>query len=183
MKRDKVITTLLIIIVLEVALILFMPVILSIIDRNDSIPSSSEQARAYNEEFLQYEGTRPGTQVRTLIQNIQLHNRANTDDPSKQIQITNEIYFEGENIDALTETATYNYPRIDYRKAYLVTFAYDPYSSYITLCGIVEHVRGSLKDSLVDSNENTNTLTENTNTEEGVNNIITNTENSINSTD
>ena len=101
---------------------------------------NSEQARSYNEEFLQYQGTKSGTQVRTLIQNIQGHNRANTDDFSLQIQITNDEYEATDTVAALTAAATYDdiINNINAGNTYTVSFAYDPNSGYITSCGIVQ---------------------------------------------
>ena len=55
-------------------------------DTLGSADLSGQQVDSYNREFLQYEGTRQGSQVRTLINNIKAHNR-NAEDPSQQIQI------------------------------------------------------------------------------------------------
>ena len=65
---------------------------------------------------------------------------------------------------------------------YVVTFAYDPTTGYITSCGIVEQGRG-LTNSLVNSNSTTtNTLTDTTNTAGGISNLITNAESFLNDT-
>lgn len=99
---------------------------------------SGQQVDSYNREFLQYEGTRQGSQVRTLINNIRSHNR-NAEDPSQQIQI-NEIEYDDSNssVEAPTENITLNNISILAAKTYNVTFAYDPNSGYVTAVGIVE---------------------------------------------
>ncbi len=101
---------------------------------------SGQQVDSYNSEFLQYSGTRQGSQVTTLVNNVKSHNRSNTDDPSQQIQLTNEDYGEdGGSLAAPTEAITsYSNPRILSAKTYKVTFAYDPNSGLITAVGIVE---------------------------------------------
>ena len=101
---------------------------------------SSQQVDSYNSEFLQYAGTRQGSQVKTLINSVKSHNRASTDDPSQQIQLTNEDYGDdGGSVDAPSEAITkYENPTILSAKTYKVTFAYDPNSRLITAIGIVE---------------------------------------------
>lgn len=105
---------------------------------NDS-DLNSQAVAVYNQEFLQYEGTRTGSQVRTLVNAIRTHNSTNANDPSRQIQITNENYGEGGTLTAPTtsigEVAT---PALVSERQYIVTFAYDPTTGYITACGIAE---------------------------------------------
>ena len=60
-------------------------------DTLGSADISGQQVDSYNREFIQYEGTRQGSQVRTLINNIKAHNR-NAGDPSQQIQIEETEY-------------------------------------------------------------------------------------------
>ena len=46
-----------------------------------------QKANAYNADFLQYEGTRSGTDAKALISAIKNHNRVNVDDPTQQISM------------------------------------------------------------------------------------------------
>ena len=43
--------------------------------------------QAYNSEFLNYEGTQSGTQVRALLDTVRSHNLAHTDDPSLNVTV------------------------------------------------------------------------------------------------
>lgn len=106
---------------------------------------NSQAVAVYNQEFLQYEGTRTGSQVRALINSIETHNTENANDPSKQIQITSENYgANGGTLAAPTTSIVQNeIPAVLSGKTYIVTFAYDPTTGYITACGIVESESGN----------------------------------------
>lgn len=94
---------------------------------------------AYNQQFLNYEGTRTGTQVRTLVNLVSSHNASNAQEPSKQIQITSEKYEQGQTLAApTTPIGEITPPALMSGKTYNVTFAYDPTTGYITACGITE---------------------------------------------
>ena len=47
--------------------------------------------QAYNSEFLNYEGTQSGTQVRALLDTVRSHNLAHTDDPSLNVTVMTSI--------------------------------------------------------------------------------------------
>lgn len=152
----------------------------------DNTDLSAQEILAYNSQFTQYEGTISGIQVNTLISTIRAHNNSNISDYNSQIQITNDEYDQDGNdtVNALTAPATYDdiVNNINTGSTYVVTFAYDPTTGYVTSCGIVEQGSG-LTNSLVNSNSTiTNTLTDTTNTAGGVSNLITNAENFLNST-
>lgn len=100
----------------------------------------NDQAVAtYNQQFLNYEGTRTGTQVRTLVNLVSSHNASNAQEPSKQIQITSENYVKGQTLAApTTPIGEITPPALMSGKTYNVTFAYDPTTGYITACGITE---------------------------------------------
>lgn len=152
----------------------------------DNTDLSAQEILAYNSQFTQYEGTISGIQVNTLISTIRAHNNSNISDYNSQIQITNDEYDQDGNdtVNALTAPATYDdiVNNINTGSTYVVTFAYDPTTGYITSCGIVEQGRG-LTNSLVNSNSTTtNTLTDTTNTAGGISNLITNAESFLNST-
>lgn len=109
---------------------------------------SNMQVTSYNQQFLQYEGTRTGAQVRTLVNVINTHN-ASTTNPSEQIQITTEDYGEGGTLPAPTTMLGSNQsPALVTGKNYKVTFAYDPTTGYITACGITEVTSESENNSL-----------------------------------
>lgn len=152
----------------------------------DNTDLSAQEILAYNSQFTQYEGTISGIQVNTLISTIRAHNNSNISDYNSQIQITNDEYDQDGNdtVNALTAPATYDdiVNNINTGSTYVVTFAYDPTTGYITSCGIVEQGRG-LTNSLVNSNSTTtNTLTDTTNTAGGISNLITNAESFLNDT-
>lgn len=109
---------------------------------------SNMQVTSYNQQFLQYEGTRTGAQVRTLVNVINTHNTSTTN-PSEQIQITTEDYGEGGTLPAPTTMLGSNQsPALVTGKNYKVTFAYDPTTGYITACGITEVASESENNSL-----------------------------------
>lgn len=116
---------------------------LYIYNMTSNITSSAnlnDQAVAtYNQQFLNYEGTRTGTQVRTLVNLVSSHNASNAQEPSKQIQITSEKYEQGQTLAApTTPIGEITPPALMSGKTYNVTFAYDPTTGYITACGITE---------------------------------------------
>ena len=106
---------------------------------------SSQQAAAYNLRFLQFEGVRTGSQVRTLLNEISSNNR-NASDAGQVIVVNSEDYTvtEGtktapsaeENKDEINDGVSSI--AILSGKQYKVTFAYDPNTGYITACGITE---------------------------------------------
>lgn len=100
---------------------------------------NDQAVAAYNQQFLNYEGTRTGTQVRTLVNLVSSHNASNAQEPSKQIQITSEKYEQGQTLAApTTPIGEITPPALMSGKTYNVTFAYDPTTGYITACGITE---------------------------------------------
>lgn len=100
---------------------------------------NDQAVAAYNQQFLNYEGTRTGTQVRTLVNLVSSHNASNAQEPSKQIQITSEKYEQGQTLAApTTQIGEITPPALMSGKTYNVTFAYDPTTGYITACGITE---------------------------------------------
>lgn len=100
---------------------------------------NDQAVAAYNQQFLNYEGTRTGTQVRTLVNLVSSHNASNAQEPSKQIQITSEKYEQGQILAApTTPIGEITPPALMSGKTYNVTFAYDPTTGYITACGITE---------------------------------------------
>ena len=100
---------------------------------------NDQAVAAYNQQFLNYEGTRTGTQVRTLVNLVSSHNVSNAQEPSKQIQITSEKYEQGQTLAApTTPIGEITPPALMSGKTYNVTFAYDPTTGYITACGITE---------------------------------------------
>ena len=107
-------------------------------DTLGSTDLTGQQVDSYNREFLQYEGVRQGSEVRTLVNNVKAHNR-NANDPSEQIQI-NDIVYDSTNstVEAPTADITLNDITILSAKTYDVTFAFDPNSGYVTAVGIKE---------------------------------------------
>lgn len=117
---------------------------------------NSQAVTVYNQQFLQYGGTITGSQVRTLVNTVRTHNSTNVDDPSKQIQITNENYGEGGTLAApTTAIGEVTTPAVVASNQYLVTFAYDPTTGYITACGIVEAESGNSSTNTIVNNSST----------------------------
>ncbi len=50
---------------------------------------SQQEITAYNSEFIKYEGTQNGSNVKALLQTVRTHNAVNKDDKSKQIVVNN----------------------------------------------------------------------------------------------
>ena len=48
---------------------------------------SQQEITAYNSEFIKYEGTQNGSNVKALLQTVRTHNAVNKDDKSKQIVV------------------------------------------------------------------------------------------------
>jgi len=48
---------------------------------------SQQEITAYNSEFIKYEGTQSGSNVKALLQTVRTHNIVNKDDTSKQIVV------------------------------------------------------------------------------------------------
>ncbi len=48
---------------------------------------SDQEIQAFNQKFLQYEGTKKGTQVQALCDLVKTHNLGKTDDISQQVMI------------------------------------------------------------------------------------------------
>ena len=95
---------------------------------------------AYNKEFELYEGTQSGTNARTLYNTIRSHNNANKDDTTLQVTLTigGSDYAEGTEIAAPTAAVTLPGNTLKAGKTYMVTFATDPNSGFITACNIRE---------------------------------------------
>ena len=49
---------------------------------------SQQEITAYNADFIKYEGTQSGSNVKALLQTIRTHNIVNKDDVSKSIKVT-----------------------------------------------------------------------------------------------
>lgn len=97
------------------------------------------KAQAYNQEFLNYEGTQTGSNTKALYNLIQSHNRSYTDDTSQQISIKKgEAGTDTEEADdayssewALSGTGDI----IRTSNTYKISFTYNK-SGYITHCYI-----------------------------------------------
>lgn len=95
---------------------------------------------AFNSQFLQYEGTKSGTQARALYSLIRAHNTGNTDDTSLQVVLT----IDGGDFEAGATKAAYDGDTtvvlpantLKAGRTYNITFATDPNSGYITACNI-----------------------------------------------
>lgn len=104
---------------------------------------TGQQVDSYNREFLQYEGTRQGSQVKTLLNNIKSHNR-NAEDASQVIIATGEEYESNAKVSAPSEENKEDVEdgisgiKILSAKTYNITFAYDPDTGYVTAVGIAE---------------------------------------------
>lgn len=102
-----------------------------------------QKVDSYNREFLQYEGTKQGSQVKTLLNNIKAHNR-NAEDASQVIIATEEEYESNAKVSAPSEESKEDVDdgisgiKILSAKTYNITFAYDPDSGYVTAVGITE---------------------------------------------
>ncbi len=98
-----------------------------------------QKAEAYNREFLNYAGTNvSGTRARSLYTAIAAHNRANSGDATLQIALTiGGTAFEDNATQAATEEAK-QLPSNTLKAGltYVVSFAYDPNSGFITACNI-----------------------------------------------
>lgn len=95
-----------------------------------------QKANAYNSEFLQYEGTRSGTDAKALIQAIKNHNRVNVDDTTQQIEIVTGSDAPGTVEDPLETAPTLT--GVDTVKSgftYKISFSYSK-GGYITKCYI-----------------------------------------------
>lgn len=96
-----------------------------------------QKANAYNGEFLQYEGTKSGTDVKALVSAIKNHNRVNTDDPTQQITIKEGEAGNTTEEPGETEADTSFGSNIKSGYTYKVTFTYSK-GGYITNCYIVQ---------------------------------------------
>ena len=98
-----------------------------------------QKANAYNADFLQYEGTRSGTDAKALVSEITNHNRVNTDDPTQQINIKSGTA-PAETEEPGTEAATNVFTGTNALKSgltYKITFSYSK-GGYITNCYITQ---------------------------------------------
>lgn len=97
-----------------------------------------QKANAYNSEFLQYEGTRSGTDTKALVKAIKNHNRVNVDDATQQISIKtggpapDTTAEPAATVDAVDVTGGDN---IKSGYTYKITFQYSK-GGYITICYI-----------------------------------------------
>lgn len=112
-------------------------------DTLDGAQLDGQKVDSYNREFLQYEGTKQGSQVKTLLNNIKVHNR-NAEDASQVIIATEEEYESNAKVSAPSEESKEDVDdgisgiKILSAKTYNITFAYDPDSGYVTAVGITE---------------------------------------------
>lgn len=112
-------------------------------DTLDGAQLDGQKVDSYNREFLQYEGTKQGSQVKTLLNNIKSHNRK-AEDASQVIIATEEEYESNAKVSAPSEESKEDVNdgisgiKILSAKTYNITFAYDPDSGYVTAVGITE---------------------------------------------
>ena len=112
-------------------------------DTLDGAQLDGQKVDSYNREFLQYEGTKQGSQVKTLLNNIKAHNR-NAEDARQVIIATEEEYESNAKVSAPSEESKEDVDdgisgiKILSAKTYNITFAYDPDSGYVTAVGITE---------------------------------------------
>ena len=97
-----------------------------------------QKANAYNGEFLQYEGTRSGTDVQALVNIIKNHNRVNVDDPTRQISV---IYGTApdtteEPVESLDDVEMPPSGAIKSGWTYKISFSYSK-GGYITNCYVI----------------------------------------------
>ena len=97
-----------------------------------------QKANAYNGEFLQYEGTRSGTDVKALVSAIKNHNRVNVDDPTRQISV---IYGTApdtteEPVESLDDVEMPPSGAIKSGWTYKISFSYSK-GGYITNCYVI----------------------------------------------
>ena len=98
------------------------------------------KVQAYNNQFLQYEGVRTGTDALALMAIIQNHNRTNVDDNTKQINIREGEAIAGEIEDPEDEIAENQFTgnkKLKSGLTYRITFSYSK-SGYITNCYIIQ---------------------------------------------
>ena len=96
--------------------------------------------QAYNSEFLNYEGTQSGTQVRELLDTVRSHNLAHTDDPSLNVTVMTSTAagVTAAPTAVVTATDVNNVKKtINAGKTYTVDFGYDANSGFIVAVGIV----------------------------------------------
>ena len=112
-------------------------------DTLDGAQLDGQKVDSYNREFLQYEGTKQGSQVKTLLNNIKSHNRK-AEDASQVIIATEEEYESNAKVSAPSQESKEDVDdgisgiKILSAKTYNITFAYDPDSGYVTAVGITE---------------------------------------------
>lgn len=112
-------------------------------DTLDGAQIDGQKVDSYNREFLQYEGTKQGSQVKTLLNNIKSHNRK-AEDASQVIIATEEEYESNAKVSAPSQESKEDVDdgisgiKILSAKTYNITFAYDPDSGYVTAVGITE---------------------------------------------
>ena len=93
------------------------------------------------QNFLNYEGTQSGTQVRALLDTVRSHNLAHTDDPSLNVTVMTSTAAGVTAAPTAVVTATdVNNVKKNYKmqeKTYTVDFGYDANSGFIVAVGIV----------------------------------------------
>ena len=104
-----------------------------------------QKANAYNGEFLQYEGTKSGTDVKALVSAIKNHNRVNTDDPTQQITIQEGEAGNDTEEPGTTAADTSFGNNIKSGYTYKVTFTYSK-GGYITNCYIIQSSDSAYRD-------------------------------------
>ena len=103
-----------------------------------------QKIQAYNSEFTSYEGTKSGTQVRSLLDVVRNHNLANTDDPSLNVTaMTGSAASVTTAPTALVTASAINDIKktVNAGKTYTVDFGYDANSGFIVAVGITEKTR------------------------------------------
>ncbi len=97
-----------------------------------------QKVEAYNSQFEQYEGTKSGSEARSLYNLIRTHNNGNIDDPTLQIALT----IDGGDLDQTKNNPASDTPitlpanTLKAGKTYNITFQVDPNSGFITKCNI-----------------------------------------------
>lgn len=102
---------------------------------------SSEEIRAYNQDFLTYEGVRNGSQVKSLCEAVRNHN-VTAQDPSQEISLINGT---AQGVSAPTQTGTAGTTPTEINtiknsilsgRQYTVSVGYDSATGRITQIGI-----------------------------------------------
>ena len=110
----------------------------------EGVQLTTEQATAYNQKFLAYEGTKRGSEVKVLCNTVRQHNLAATDDSGKVAmyigQEAPESFAAGSDVGSTTTQHINNNisANIQSGKTYNISFGYDSSSGYVTAVYINE---------------------------------------------